>query len=196
MDTQWRVLREITRGEAIRHAGRRPAATDAGNARPLRRVWTDTAAGRMHARVGGDGISGTPVVLVHGMIISGRYMVPTAEELAPLCSVYAIDLPGYGDSVKPREILGLPELADALAAWMDAMRFPAAHLVANSFGCQVLAEFALRHARRVDRLVFQWPPVGPKARTVRHQLGRPLQNSSLETTGLGRFTLVDYVNAG
>ncbi len=154
MDTQWRVLREITRGEAIRHAGRRPAATDAGNARQLRRVWIDTAAGRMHARVGGEEISGTPVVLVHGMIISGRYMVPTAEELAPLCSVYAIDLPGYGDSVKPREILRLPDLADALAAWMDAMRFPSAHLVANSFGCQILAVFALRHARRVDRLVY------------------------------------------
>jgi len=196
MDTQWRVLREITRGEAIRHAGRRPAATDAGNARPLRRVWIDTAAGRMHARVGGDGISGTPVVLVHGMIISGRYMVPTAEELAPLCSVYAIDLPGYGDSVKPREILGLPELADALAAWMDAMRFPSAHLVANSFGCQVLAEFALRHARRVDRLVFQGPTVDPKARTRGKQLVRLLRNTPSEASGLGWITVVDYAKAG
>jgi len=37
------------------------------------------------------------------------------------------------------------------------MRFSSAHLVANSFGCQVLAEFALRHAERVDRLVFQGP---------------------------------------
>ncbi len=196
MDTQWRVLREITRGEAIRHAGRRPAATDASNARQLRRAWTDTAAGRMHARVGGDGISGTPVVLVHGMIISGRYMVPTAEELAPLCSVYAIDLPGYGDSVKPREILGLPELADALAAWMDAMRFPSAHLVANSFGCQVLAEFALRHARRVDRLVFQGPTVDPKARTRGKQLVRLLRNTPSEASGLGWITVVDYAKAG
>ena len=96
---------------------------------------------------------------MHGMVISSRYMVPTALELAPLCPVYAVDLPGYGDSVKPHSILDLPELADALAAWMDAMRFPAAHLVANSFGCQVLAEFALRHAHRMDRLVFQGPTV-------------------------------------
>ncbi len=196
MDTQWRVLREITRGEAIRHAGRRPAATDAGNARQLRRAWTDTAAGLMHARVGGDGISGTPVVLVHGMIISGRYMIPTAEELAPLCSVYAIDLPGYGDSVKPREILRLPELADALAAWMDAMKFPSAHLVANSFGCQILAEFALRHARRVDRLVFQGPTVDPMARTVGKQLVRLIRNTPSEASGLGWITVVDYAKAG
>jgi len=93
------------------------------------------------------------------MVISSRYMVPTALELTPLCPVYAVDLPCYGDSVKPHSILDLPELADALAAWMDAMRFPAAHLVANSFGCQVLAEFVLRHAHRMDRLVFQGPTV-------------------------------------
>jgi pimeloyl-ACP methyl ester carboxylesterase len=76
------------------------------------------------------------------------------------------------------------------------MRFPSAHLVANSFGCQVLAEFALRHAHRVDRLVFQGPTVDPKARTVRQQLGRLLQNSSSEKTGLGWITVVDYVKAG
>jgi 2-hydroxy-6-oxonona-2,4-dienedioate hydrolase len=64
----------------------------------LRREWMDTAAGRMHARAGGHaaGRRGTPVILVHGMVISSRYMVPTATELAPLCPVYAVDLPGYG----------------------------------------------------------------------------------------------------
>jgi 2-hydroxy-6-oxonona-2,4-dienedioate hydrolase len=178
----------------MRLVGDRPAAVDPR--RQLRRLWTDTAAGRMHARVGGDGISGTPVVLVHGMVISGRYMVPTAEELAPLCPVYAIDLPGYGDSVKPSAIFSLPELADALAAWMDAMRFPSAHLVANSFGCQVLAEFALRHAARVDRLVFQGPTVDPMARTVLEQLRRLLRNTPSEASGLGWITAVDYVKAG
>jgi 2-hydroxy-6-oxonona-2,4-dienedioate hydrolase len=150
----------------------------------------------MHARVGGDNQARRPVVLVHGLVISGRYMVPTARELAPLCPVYAIDLPGYGDSAKPRAMLGLRELADALAAWMDAMRFPSAHLVANSFGCQILAEFALRHVHRVDRLVFQGPTVDPEARTVRQQLARLMRNSSSEGPGLGWITLVDYVKAG
>ena len=162
----------------------------------LTREWTDTAAGVMHARVGSEGTSGTPVVLVHGMVISSRYMVPTALELSPLCPVYAIDLPGYGDSAKPRGVLGLTGLADALAAWMDAKRFSSAHLLANSFGCQVLAEFALRHVPRVDRLVFQGPTVNPAARSVRRQLACLIRNSSSEAPGLGWITLVDYVKAG
>jgi pimeloyl-ACP methyl ester carboxylesterase len=166
------------------------------DAMTLTRVWTDTANGPIHTRAGGATLDRPPVVLVHGMVISSRYMVPTALELAPLCPVYAVDLPGYGDSVKPHAILGLPELADALAAWMDAMRFPSAHLVANSFGCQVLAEFALRHVQRVDRLVFQGPTVDPTARSVRQQLVRLIQNSSSEAPGLAWITTVDYVKAG
>jgi|SRR5437016_1608137 len=63
------------------------SAAGKGESRPpkaitLRRVWTDTAVGRVHARVGGETLDGLPVVLVHGMVISSRYMVPTALELA------------------------------------------------------------------------------------------------------------------
>lgn len=159
-------------------------------------MWTETAAGTMHARFGGTLARGEPVVLVHGLVIASRYMVPTARELAPLCGVYAVDLPGYGDSVKPRNILGLSELADALAAWMDALKLRSAHLAANSFGCQILAEFALRHGDRVNRLVFQGPTVDPVARTARQQLVRLILNSSREGPGLGWITLVDYVKAG
>ena len=55
------------------------------------------------------------VVLVHGQIISGLYMVPTAERLATRFPVFAPHLPGVGLS-KPRRPLCVPELADALAA--------------------------------------------------------------------------------
>jgi pimeloyl-ACP methyl ester carboxylesterase len=73
---------------------------------------------------------------------------------------------------------------------------PSAHLVANSFGCQVLAEFAVHHIERVGRLVFQGPTVDPSARSVRQQLTRLLRNSSSEAPGLGWITIVDYAKAG
>lgn len=136
------------------------------------------------------------IVLVHGMVISSSYMVPTAERLAPLSRVYAVDLPGYGKSYKPWPILRLPQLAEALAAWMDSLTLPRAHLVANSFGCQILAEFGLRHADRVQRMVFQGPTVDPRARTVPRQLARLIRNSRSESPGLGWITVTDYVKAG
>jgi 2-hydroxy-6-oxonona-2,4-dienedioate hydrolase len=72
----------------------------------LTREWTDTAAGVMHAQGGGEGTSGSPVVLVHGTVISSRYMVPTARARAPMRPCYAADLSGYDNSAKPRGVLG------------------------------------------------------------------------------------------
>ena len=120
----------------------------------------------------------------------------TAERLAPLCSVYAPDLPGYGRSAKPERTLSLAELADALARWMSAADLERAHLVGNSFGCQVIAEFALRHPTRVDRLVLQGPTIDPAARSFRRQLARIARNSAREPKSLGFISAADYWRAG
>jgi 2-hydroxy-6-oxonona-2,4-dienedioate hydrolase len=119
-----------------------------------------------------------------------------AERLAPLCNVYAIDLPGYGKSVKPARILRLSELADALAGWMQAAGLEKAHLVGNSFGCQIIAEFALRHPARVDRVVLQGPTVDPAARSLGRQFLRLAHNSWRERRSLGLISIRDYWAAG
>jgi pimeloyl-ACP methyl ester carboxylesterase len=64
----------------------------------------------MHARTNARPPLGDlpAVVLVHGMVVSSRYMAPLASHLAPYARVHAIDLPGYGMSHKPESILNLP----------------------------------------------------------------------------------------
>ena len=71
----------------------------------------------MSFRLSADGVSagGPPVVLVHGLGLSGRYMLPVADRLAPRYPVYLPDLPGFGDSAKPARALDVSGLADALA---------------------------------------------------------------------------------
>src|SRR5687768_16776776 len=113
-----------------------------------------------------------PVILVHGLVVAGRYMTPLAERLAPFRSVYAVDLPGYGLSEKPRSILSITELAHALNEWIEAEDLGKAHFLGNSLGCQILAEFATRYPRRVDQLVVQGPTVDPQARTLWRQVWR------------------------
>jgi 2-hydroxy-6-oxonona-2,4-dienedioate hydrolase len=164
----------------------------------LESQWTKVAGGMVHSLSSShSSLRDTRiVVLVHGLVISSRYMVPTAELLASLCQVHAVDLPGYGKSYKPPNILSLAQLSDALADWMRAKEIPRASLIANSFGCQILAEFALRHAQRVERLVLQGPTVDPQARSVWQQLGRLIINSPRERRSLGWITLLDYRSAG
>ena len=117
------------------------------------------------------------------------------ERIAPLRSVYAVDLPGYGLS-KQRSILSIAELADALNEWIEAEGLGEAHLVGNSFGCRILAQFAARHARRVDRLVLQGPTVDPAVRTLWRQVWRIIRHSVREHPGLGRIMITDYARAG
>ena len=115
-------------------------------------AWTEVDGLLIHSRVSVGSPPAAPVVvLVHGFIISSRYMAPLAERLSPSFNVYAPDLPGFGWSESPRRLLGLDELANSLVAWMAAVDLPSVSLLGNSFGCQVIAEFAARYPERVER---------------------------------------------
>jgi pimeloyl-ACP methyl ester carboxylesterase len=69
-------------------------------------------------------------------------MTPLANELAPCHPVYVPDLPGHGRSEKPKRVLNIRELAEALCDWLCAVRLESAVFVGNSMGCQVLVELA------------------------------------------------------
>ena len=152
---------------------------------------------RMHARVSEDrAAGGPPVVLVHGLVVSGRYMVPLLEELARSHAVYAPDLPGFGRSEGPAGALDVAGLADALAAWMRATRLSAAVLVGNSMGCQVIVELALRHPDLVEKVVLQGPTMDPRARSAPRQMWRLLLDTTREPPFLVAIEGLDLLRAG
>src|SRR4051794_25652972 len=91
----------------------------------------------------------TDIVLIHGLLVSSRYMLPTAHRLAAFSNVLIPDLPGWGRSSKPERALTVRELADAVVAWFDAVGLGRPVLVANSFGCQVAVDIAARYPDRV-----------------------------------------------
>jgi 2-hydroxy-6-oxonona-2,4-dienedioate hydrolase len=151
----------------------------------------------MYGRVPARAAAGVPaVVLVHGLGVSGRYMQPTADALAPRCRVYVPDLPGFGRSPGPRPALDIPALGDCLAAWMGAVGLSRATLVGNSLGCQVVVECAARHADRVDAVVLAAPTVDPLAATVARQLGRLALDALREPPSLLAIAALDYLRAG
>lgn len=119
-------------------------------------AWHTVDGLRLHASVGG---SGPPLVLVHGIGVSSRYLLPSARALAADFSVYAVDLPGSGRSESPRRALDVPGLARALAGWLDALGLERSSFLANSLGCQTVAELAVTRPERVDRLVLTGPTI-------------------------------------
>jgi 2-hydroxy-6-oxonona-2,4-dienedioate hydrolase len=163
----------------------------------LTELWVDAGGGRMFYRTNARMPPTTrPVILVHGFVISSIYMIPTAHEPAPLCPVYAPDLPGYGESSKVREVPGPEGLADALAGWMDKVGIQKADFLGNSYGCQILTEFAIRHEARTCRLILVGPTVDPLHRSVPSQALRLMLTSRYEDKSLSRLNRQDYRKAG
>ena len=129
--------------------------------------WTRVDGRRFHARhAGPEAATASPVVCVHGVGVSSRYMVATIAKLASAFDVYAVDLPGFGLTDKPPEVLDVVGLADALAAWIRAAGLGRPALLANSVGCQIAVDCAVRHPWRVGRMVLVGPTTDPAARTA------------------------------
>lgn len=137
-----------------------------------------------------------PIVLVHGLSVSSRYMVPLARRLAPHRRIYAPDLPGFGKSAHPDRILTIAELADALAAWMNYFDVGRMVLLGNSLGCQIIADFALRWPERIERLVLVGPTVDRRGRTLLEQARRLLVNIPREPVSSILTQARDYWASG
>ncbi len=136
------------------------------------------------------------VVLVHGLGVSGRYLKPTGHLLEPFYRVYIPDLPGFGQSEKPRLALDLDELAQMLAYWLDTQGLAQAHFYANSLGCQVMARFAILYPTRLQSLVMGGPTVDRQGRNLLSQLYRLMRDIPRESLGLLLTVIWDYLVCG
>src|ERR1044072_2730241 len=117
--------------------------------------WYDVEGRHMHVRESGS--EGGPImVLVHGFVMSSRYMVPSAHARAPNCRVYAPDLSGFGLS-SSEEILDTRQLGTALASWLEIADLNDVTLVCNSYGCQIAAEAVIADSARIAQLIFIGP---------------------------------------
>ena len=164
---------------------------------PLVGRWTTVAGLRVYSRVAElPEVSAPPIVHIHGFAISGRYLEPTAARLAARYPTYVPDLPGHGYSEKPRRPLGIPEQAEALAGYLDAVGVPRAVVLGNSTGCLVAAEFAHRYPERAECAVLVSPAGGRHNQPLIRGIAQLARDSLREPPSLARIAIPDYVRFG
>lgn len=145
----------------------------------LTSTWTTVRGIRTHARFGGTA-DGVPVVLVHGLAVSHRYLMPAAALLGRRHPVAAPDLPGFGLSGEPGVALDTRRLADHLGDWLRAAGIGPAVLLGNSYGCQVIVDLVVRDPAVAVALVLTGPTVDPAGRTATRQILRWLRDAARE----------------
>lgn len=140
--------------------------------------------------------TGLTFVLVHGIGMGHRVFRDLAEELGRTGTVYAVDLPGFGDSPEPGSALDMPASGDFLAAFVASLPETDPVLVGHSMGTQVVAEALVRHPDLAHRAVLIAPTVNAAERTAARQAWRMVQDLAGESPKVLLLGTVQYVKAG
>jgi pyruvate dehydrogenase E2 component (dihydrolipoamide acetyltransferase) len=95
-----------------------------------------------------------PVVFLHGFGGDLDTWLFNSEKLSADRTVYALDLPGHGESTKDVGAGDLAFFADTLGGFLDAVGVDAAHLVGHSMGGAIALRYALDAPARVASLTL------------------------------------------
>jgi pimeloyl-ACP methyl ester carboxylesterase len=156
--------------------------------------WVNVDGCRMHYRAAGRGRQA--LVMVHGLTVSGSYLLPTAAELLDDFTVYIPDLPGFGASEKPRHVLDIPDMADTLSSWMGRLGLEQAYLLGNSMGCHTIAALAARYPERVAGILMVSPVGDPGSHNTLRLGMRALNDFVREPKSMWSIMVRDFLKVG
>lgn len=94
-----------------------------------------------YERAGG----GPPLILLHGFVGDSREWRHQIDGLSDEFTVVAWDAPGSGRSSDPPESFRMPDYADCLARFVDALGLGRPHVAGLSFGGALALELYRRH---------------------------------------------------
>jgi pimeloyl-ACP methyl ester carboxylesterase len=98
--------------------------------------------------------TGDPVLLIHGLGLSGGAWWRTVDALAPKMRVITFDHRGVGQSESLTYAYTTEAMADDAVSILDDLEIERVHLYGFSLGGMVAQQVALRHPRRVQSLVL------------------------------------------
>lgn len=101
---------------------------------------------------------GPPLLLIHGLGLSRMEWKKNREAFEKEATVYALDLPGFGESEAPQGILSPRELAKSVHAFTEALALPPLVCMGHSLGSEVALWLAYLYPRQVKALILAAAP--------------------------------------
>lgn len=105
---------------------------------------------QMYYEVSGQG---DPLVVLHGAYMNIPSMGEIIPRLAESHTVYALEFQGHGRTTDIDRPITYPNLADDVAAFMDAVGLEKADVFGYSMGAAAGLQVAIRHPKKVNKLV-------------------------------------------
>ncbi len=98
--------------------------------------------------------TGTPVLLIHGLGLSGGAWWRTVDALSPTMRVITFDHRGIGRSETLMPAYTTEAMAEDAASILDELGLETAHVYGISLGGMIAQQLALRHPQRIRSLVL------------------------------------------
>ncbi len=114
-------------------------------------------AGGYRLRYSKMGDAARAIILIHGFGGDADRWLFTQEPLAANASVYALDLPGHGQSGKVLSDATVGGLAAVVIAFMDALDLAQAELIGHSLGGAIALKAAIDNPTRISALALIAP---------------------------------------
>lgn len=100
-------------------------------------------------------VDGDTIVLVHGFGANKNNWTRLAAELTDEFNVYAIDLPGHGDSSKPLDLgYRFEDQVSHLSKILEALEIEKTHMMGNSMGGAITALYAATYPDQIRTAVL------------------------------------------
>ncbi len=106
---------------------------------------------QLYYEVSGEG---APLIVLHGAYMNIPSMGAIIPKLAKTHKVYALELQGHGRTTDIDRPITYPNMADDVAAFMDAVGLPKADVFGYSMGSVVALQVAIRHPAKVQKLAL------------------------------------------
>jgi pimeloyl-ACP methyl ester carboxylesterase len=136
------------------------------------------------------------VLLIHGIGTSSDYFLPLMEQLSVKYNVFALDLPGYGTTVKPPKALTIDELANIALTFLANNNLTNVIVAGHSMGGQIVARMNKINSERINKVILLSPTVNHNERTVILQALRLLQDSFFEPPKANFIIFLNYARMG
>jgi pimeloyl-ACP methyl ester carboxylesterase len=104
---------------------------------------------QMYYQISGEG---DPLIVLHGAYMNIPSMGAIIPKLAETHKVYALELQGHGRTTDIDRPITYPNLADDVAAFMDAVGVEKADVFGYSMGSAAGLQLAIRHPEKVNKL--------------------------------------------
>lgn len=135
------------------------------------------------------------LVLLHGLAVSHRYLMPLAARLADHQPTHVVDLPDWAQQ-RPKQGAGRGRACRPCGGLAEDDQLLPVVVLGNSSGCQVAVDLAVRYPNCICGLILVDPTVDPAARTASRQILRWLRDTLQEDLLQLPILLRDVRDAG